>query len=114
VGATDLPDFPDEFESFHGSTPWAVYLEVSDDAESPALAAAGQSVIEAGYSDAYYGGGQLGCDQGAPEALGFSGDAHTVATYFETQAEAQQARAAFEARGHEVVGVAHVKTYCLD
>ena len=51
--------------------------------------------------------------EGAPEALGLSGSVLTVSVYFETEADAQAAAAAFEARGVPGV-VAEVRTFCLD
>ena len=56
----------------------------------------------------------LGCNQGAAKALGVEASSITASLYFETQDQANQARAAFEARGQQAVGVAHVAMYCLD
>lgn len=90
-----------------------MYLAISTDPESPVLDAAGQSATEAGYQ-VNYGPGSLGCDTGAPEALDASNDTSTVEAYFDTQAKAEQARAAFLARDQDVLAVVHVTTYCLD
>ena len=81
--------------------------------DAPELQAADAARGEAGYGSGG-GFGQLACDRGAPEALGRDGTSIAASVYFRTQAQAQQARAAFEARGHSVVGVVHVRTYCLD
>jgi hypothetical protein len=83
------------------------------DSQSPALLAADAARAEVGYTSGA-GFGSLSCDQGAAEALGADPASLTSSLYFETEAQANQAQAAFEARGYEVVGVVHVTTYCLD
>jgi hypothetical protein len=56
----------------------------------------------------------LACDQGAAEALRVDSPSVASSLYFATEAAANQARAAFEARGHQLVGITRVTTYCLD
>ncbi len=108
------PEFPPERTSLeHGGPTWGLYLAVAapGDYESPVLQAATAAATAAGYRS---GPGDLSCDQGAAEALGVEAGAVGVALYFETEAQANQARAAFEAEAQEVVGVVNVTTYCMD
>jgi hypothetical protein len=110
-----LPAFPPETTLTHGGTAWGVYLAVvstDDPVNDPVLTEAGRVAGEAGYGPTR--ASDLGCDQGAPEALGAEPHAMAVAVYVDTQGRAEQARAAFEARGDNVRGVAHVTTYCMD
>ena len=113
--APPLPDFPPEFEAVtHGGEAWGLYLALapSDAYDAPELAAADQAARAAGYGPT--GAGSLACDRGAAEALGADPSSLATVVYFETRAQADQARDAFEARDHSVVGVAHVVTGCLD
>jgi hypothetical protein len=111
--APPMPEFPPEAAPTHGQPIWGVYLATTPEGQvdSPAFAAALQAIADAGYAEGY---GSLGCDQGAEEVIG--GDSATLAAsaYFTTEAVADQARAAFEARGQTVLGVVNVTTYCLD
>jgi cytoskeletal protein RodZ len=109
-----LPAFPPVTNLTHGGTAWALYLAVVPEGQSdaPEYQAALAASAEAGYGG--FGGGGLACDQGAAEALGRDPDSMTVSVYFGSQAQAEQARAAFEARNRSVVGVVLVRTYCLD
>ena len=69
-------------------------------------------VAELGYPQ---GGGELGCDVGAGEALGIGDGAMAIAVYFDTQAGAEDfAQRYAETYGEEVVGLAQVTTLCLD
>ena len=111
-----LPAFPPEFTGLtHGGNAWALYLAIAPPGQydAPELQAADAARAEAGYRS---GGGfsDLACDQGAPEALGRDGSSQAAAVYFQTQAQAQQAQDAFQARGHPVVGIVNVQTGCLD
>jgi hypothetical protein len=86
---------------------WAVYL-----AAAPSdLDAAVRVANDAGYQA---GPGDVNCDEGARQVLGVPDNTMVVGLYFDTQAQATQARAAFEARGHQVAGVAHIKVFCAD
>lgn len=110
-----LPEFPPEFTGLtQGGRAWALYLAVVPPGQydAPELAAANSAAAEAGYGGA--GPSDLGCDQGAPEALGRDSSSVTAPVYFETEAQANQAQAAFAARGDQVVGIVNVTTYCLD
>ena len=108
------PAFPPESTNLtHGGTIWGVYLAAvspDDPAGDAALAAAGQAVRDAGYTT----DGPTTCDAGAAEATGADPSSLFVAAYFDTEAQAKQAGAAFEDRGHDVKGIAHVTTYCMD
>jgi hypothetical protein len=109
-----LPGFPPQFTGVtQGGQTWALYLAVvpQDQYGGPEYQAAEAALAEAGYRNS---GGSLACDHPAPEALGRDSSSVTVGVYFESQAQAEQARTAFQARNHSVVGVVHVKTYCLD
>jgi cytoskeletal protein RodZ len=112
--APALPEFPPELSTVHGQPAWGLYLAVVPPGqyEAPELAAASAAAEAAGYGPA--GGGDINCDQVAYEVLGKEQNSVTAAVYFATEAQANQARAAFEARGQSVVGIAHVTTYCLD
>jgi len=110
-----LPEFPPEFAGMaHGQPAWGLYLAIAppDQWESPEIEAASAAAEAAGYGPA--GGGDINCDNGATEALGVEQNSVASAVYFETEALANQAKAAFEARGTEVVGVVYVTTYCMD
>jgi hypothetical protein len=110
-----LPEFPPELTGLtHGGESWALYLAVVPygGERSPEMNAADGAAAEAGYGSV--GPQDLACDQGAAEALGRVGDWVAAAVYFETEAQASQARSAFEARDHPVVGIVHVTNYCLD
>lgn len=77
-------------------------------ADDPAITAAVAAAEDAGYTT-----GPTDCDEGAAQALGLEGYALTISVYFDTEADAQAAAAAFEARG--VTGVvAEIQTFCLD
>jgi len=111
---TALPEFPPELTGLsQGSPAWALYLAVAPQSDSPELLAADAAAGDAGYGSGT-GFSNVGCDWGAPEALGVSSDWYSAAVYFETESAAEQARSAFEARGHPPVGVVQVTTYCLD
>jgi len=106
---TDLPAFPPGRETLeHGGDTWALVLAGSDNVNDPALTEATQAAEDAGYIT-----GPTDCDLGAEEALGMPDGTLTVSVYFETEADAQQAQLAFEARGVSGV-VATVQTFCLD
>jgi hypothetical protein len=114
-----LPDFPAEAPLGHGEPTWGLYLVVLPEGQasvdSPEFKAAQQAARDAGYSQAEgYSG--IGCDEGAAEALGVDPNTAWIApaVYFASEAQADQARAAFEARGQSVAGIAHVTPYCLD
>jgi hypothetical protein len=111
-----LPEFPPEHPLEHGANVWGVYLDVEPAGQdsTPEFVAGIQSIKDAGYTSAGEGYSGIGCDDGAAETLGVSPDSISPAVYFDTQEQANQAKAAFEARGQHVDGIAHVTTYCLD
>ena len=105
----DLPGFPTERETLeHGADTWAVVLAGSDNVNDPTLEAAIQAAEDAGYVT-----GPTDCDEGAEAALGMPDGTLTVSVYFDTEADAEAALLAFEARGVNGV-VALVQTFCLD
>ena len=114
--ADPLPEFPPAATGLsQGSQAWAVYLAIAPEGatDSPELLAADAAAGEAGYS-AGQGFSSLGCDRGAPEALGLPESSMAASLYFDAQDQAIQARDAFESRGQPVVGVVEVTMYCLD
>jgi cytoskeletal protein RodZ len=114
-----LPEFPPEDPLGHGKPTWGLYLVVLPEGQasvdSAEFQAAQQAARDAGYSQAEgYSG--ISCDEGAAEGLGVDPNADLIApaVYFATEAQADEARTAFEARGQHVAGIAHVTPYCLD
>jgi hypothetical protein len=104
-----LPAFPAGRETLeHGGDTWAIVLAGSDNVNDAVLTEATQAAEDAGYVT-----GATDCDLGAEEALGMPDGTLTVSVYFDTEADAQAALLAFEARGVSGV-VATVKTFCLD
>jgi hypothetical protein len=104
-----LPEFPPaRVDLEQGGSTWAVVLAGAPDSDDPAITDAVAAAEDAGYTT-----GPTDCDEGAAEALGQDGYALTISVYFDTEADAQAAAAAFEARG--VTGVvAEIQTFCLD
>jgi hypothetical protein len=114
--STTLPEFPQTLASLtHGGDAWAVYLAVADNYEfdAPELEEAKDLAEMYGIE---IGTGELACDHGGAEALGLDpdGDWAAVSALFESEADAKQFVDAFEARGHSVVGMGLVQTFCLD
>jgi hypothetical protein len=106
AAASVLPSNGDEpVTPAHGGEYWGVYLTVTDD---PADAERSrQKAVESGWPVL---SGDLACDEGAAEQLPVRGSIR-VAVYFPVEEEAS-ARA-FATR-EDAVGVARVRTYCLD
>jgi hypothetical protein len=92
----------------HGGVTWAVVLAGAETADDPALSDAIRAAEDAGYV-----AGSTDCDEGAQEALGQPDGNSTVSVYVESEADAQAALLAFEARGISGV-VTQVTTFCLD
>jgi hypothetical protein len=106
---------PDGLLPEHGGDAVAVYLGVVeyDDVEgNPAdgFAAAIAAAEAMGY---FVGSGDLACDQGGQEALGLPADAYywAASVLFATLEDANVFAAAFP---EDIVGIAALKTYCLD
>ncbi len=96
----------------HGQLAWAVYLGLWDEApDEAARAEAAAPATAVGYE--VEGWGDVGCDQGAAEALGVdpSGGHFASGLYFATEADAEAAAALI---GDGVLAVAEVQTFCLD
>ena len=111
---TSLPPFPSaESQLEHGGESWAVYLAVAGDFADPALDEAAATAQSYGF---FAGATDINCDQGAAEAVGVApgGSEAVVGVYFDSELDANQFVVAIEARGHEVVGVGLVQTFCLD
>ena len=91
----------------HGSQYWAAYLAVGTPGD-PAL----QQVLE-DVQELWPGAGlaELGCDQGAAEALGRDRAEHAVAVYFPTEQHVTEFRRRWEA---PFVGAVRVTTSCAD
>lgn len=112
----ELPEFPPQSLSLtHGGSAWGLYLAVDPEwrSDTPEMTVAFEAAEAAGYQA---GSGTLGCDQGAAAALGLDeeADINALAVHFDTEDQARQAQAAFEARDFRPLGIAHVVTYCMD
>lgn len=94
----------------HGSQVWGAYVAVTSSPEDPAVAAASERLEEVGYASGF-GAGELGCDEGATEALGAPEGSYGLAVYFDTQADAETFA---ELWGPELVGTAQVTLFCMD
>ena len=105
---TPPPARPVEADISHGDEVWGAYVAVVDSFESEAAVAAKARVTELGYTPS---GGDIGCDDGASEALGLPSDAMVVAVYLTTQ---EGAATFVEMYGAGAVGFAHVTLLCLD
>lgn len=117
--AAGLPEFPEQFGPLYfGTTTWGVYLLAGPlEPDAPEVEALIQPLVDAGYMPAGEGFAfmqPLSCDQGAPEALERDGMDNHVSVHFETEEQADQARAAFEARGTSVLGVVEVYHRCQE
>ena len=106
-GTEGLPGWPVEATPMHGSRYWAAYLAVGAPGD-PAL----QQVLE-DVQESWPGAGlgELGCDQGAAEALGRDRAEHAVAVYFPTQQHITEFRRRWDA---PFVGAVQVTTFCGD
>ena len=118
--APPLPDFPPQRLGLqNGDRAWALYLVIQreDEDRTAEVEAANAAAVEAGYHPSSGGSGAppLACDRGALEAFGLEGTyPFGVAVYFATQANAEQAQEAFQARGVSSAGVALVTIDCRD
>ena len=106
--ASPSGDWPDEAPAAHGEPTWGVYLAVGD-VTDPTVQEAYDHAISLGYAGA--GIGQLGCDEGAAEALGADQADMRVAVYFDSREKAEEFVAMYD---QPTVGVVEVTTYCLD
>ena len=106
---------PTQEEPVHGGSAWAVYLAVATDISDPEIAAAISLLEDLGYV-AGWGSGDLACDQGGAQAVGVdpSDNYAVVGAYFDTALDAARFVVALDARGHSVLGIGLVQTYCLD
>jgi hypothetical protein len=101
------PGAPSPVTPEHGGTYWAVYLAVG---EGPELEDAIAYLTEERGVE-FFGPTDVNCDQGAVEALGSRAGPLSVAVYFDTE---EDARAWAETLPGPPVGVAEVRTFCLD
>jgi hypothetical protein len=99
----------------HGGDAWAVYLAVATDYAAPEITDAIALMEDLGYV-AGWGSGDLACDRGGARALGVdpSDSYAVVGAYFDTVLDAARFVVALDARGHPVLGLGLVRTYCLD
>ena len=106
---------PTQEQPVHGGDAWAVYLAVSTDISDPEIADAIALLEDLGYV-AGWGSGDLACDQGGAQAVGVdpSDNYAVVGAYFDTALDAARFVVALDARGHSVLGIGLVQTYCLD
>lgn len=107
-GGTDgLPGWPIESTPVHGARLWAAYLTVGAPGD-PALL---QVLEEVQQLWPGAGLGELGCDQGAAEALGRDRTEHAVAVYFATQQHITEFRRRWDG---PYVGAVQVTISCAD
>ena len=106
---------PTQEEPVHGGSAWAVYLAVATDISDPEIADAIALLEDLGYV-AGWGSGDLACDQGGAQTVGVdpSDNYAVVGAYFDTALDAARFVVALDARGHSVLGIGLVQTYCLD
>jgi hypothetical protein len=91
-----------------GSSAWAVYLAWGKSTNEPAMKSSAQRATQEKLNPSV---GELRCDSGAIEALGVSESLLAVRVYFATE---DAARRFAEQRTPRPVGIANVKTMCLD
>jgi len=101
------PGWPIEAPPVHGAQRLAVY---------PVVAPAGDPSLQQALDDVRQGWAgasirELGCDAGAPEALGRDPSEHAVAVHFEMD---EQVAAFARLYGKPFLGPVQVTTYCLD
>ena len=109
--AAETPaDRPTEATAVHGGTYWAVFLDVSRAGDTAGEQEALAALSEVGYQG---GIGDIGCTEGAVEALGLDPTiGYTgVSVFFATAAEAQRFVDLYQPG---VVGTARITAYCLD
>jgi hypothetical protein len=106
---------PTQEQPVHGGDAWAVYLALSTDISGPEIGDAIDLLEDLGYV-AGWGSGDLACDQGGAQAVGVdpSDNYAVVGAYFDTALDAARFVVALDARGHSVLGLGLVQTYCLD
>ncbi|MBO3086095.1 hypothetical protein [Cellulomonas fengjieae] len=105
---TTPPARPQPADVAHGNRVWGTYVAVVDSFDSPAAVAATARVTELGYAPS---GGEIACDQGAGEALGFPPETLVVATYLASKEDAELFAQLY---GPGAVGIAEVTLFCLD
>lgn len=106
-GTEGLPGWPIESTPAHGARLWAAYLAVGapgDPTLQPVLDEVRELWPGAGL-------GELGCDDGAADALGRDGTEHAVAVYFATEQHVSEFRRRWDG---PFVGAAQVTIYCAD
>lgn len=104
------PPFPAPISPVHGGTYWAVYPWVGAPGDREADDVSAWLLSEFGI-EAF--SGDLGCDQGAAEALGTDAE-QGIGVYFDTEAEAIDFAQIAGLLDHTRRVIAHVTTYCLD
>jgi hypothetical protein len=111
---TPLPSVVD-IAPEHGGRYWGVYLWAGESPDDPQARAARDAAEQLGFNP---GGGDLACDDGAAEQLGVPQAWSSVAIYFETRQDAETAYGWLLENVREPaappLGVAEVRTYCLD
>ncbi len=108
-GPTSVEEFPDPVVTEHSGTYWGVYLAAG---EGPELEDAIQylTVIHGLRGNEFNAGSDVNCDQGARKVLGDVGPL-VVAVYFASE---QDARAWASELPAPPLGIARVRTFCLD
>lgn len=111
-GAAEAALPPGVVSPTHGGTYWAVYPWIGAPGDREADDVSAQLLDDFGI-EAFPG--ELGCDQGAAEALGRTDVEHAIGVYFGSEEDANAFARAFGALGDNSEPiVARVTTYCLD
>lgn len=111
---TTLQPFPQAKQSFEqGGEAWVVYLAVAEEFGGAEL---DEAVAQAESYGFFAGPGDINCDVGAAAAVGVpeGGSEAVVGVYFDGVVDASLFVVALADRGHDVVGLGRVQTYCLD
>ncbi|WP_448613472.1 hypothetical protein [Modestobacter sp. URMC 112] len=106
-GTEGLPGWPIESVPVHGADYWAAYLAVGEPGD-PALQRV-LSDVQQLWPGAMIG--ELGCDEGAAEALGRDSTDHAVAVYFATEEHLTEFRRRWDSPW---VASVRVVTFCGD
>ena len=107
-------DWPAEAPLEQGAEQWAVYLAVEDTSAGVAPESVTRALDHLGSLGYTAVPTQLGCDMGAPEALGRDPDDTAVAVYFQQRADAGDFTALHKDSGLGFVDMVRVTRYCLD
>ncbi|MEQ9073612.1 MAG: hypothetical protein RLP09_07105 [Sandaracinaceae bacterium] len=100
---------PTPVQPVHGATAWGVYLAAAPDGRDPAVTGALERLRARGIEGG--GSGDLGCDDGAAQALGLPPSHIAASVAFGSREDADRFVAAWP---EPVLGVAEFTAYCRD